>query len=98
MMKADRVQERCGNLTNWTLEEDPCVLTRSWDLPTPRAALALAAYITEIAEALDRYPEILISGTWVTVTLPGAEHEDLTELDCDLAQAIDGKAPELQMR
>jgi pterin-4a-carbinolamine dehydratase len=91
-MKSDRVQERKIELPGWRPTRDGAALTRTFDLPTFRAAVAFVAYVAELAEAADHHPAISIRGRRVTLTLVGAanaesgEPGELDEAACTLAK------------
>lgn len=73
----------------WTLEEGRDAITRSYRFADFSAAWGFMTRVALVAERLDHHPEW--SNVWnrVTVTLTTHDAGGLTQLDLDLAAAMD---------
>ena len=89
-MKADRIQSRLREKKSpWKTTDDGKALTRTYELPSFRAAVAFVAYVAELAEAADHHPDIDIRYSKVTLTLTTHDEDDVTEKDFQLIEQID---------
>jgi 4a-hydroxytetrahydrobiopterin dehydratase len=75
----------------WDREDDAIV--RTVKLPSFPAAIEFVRQVAEVAEAMDHHPDIDIR--WRTVRLRSSTHSagGLTQMDIDLARAVDAVAP-----
>ena len=82
------VDEALASLDGWT--GGPAGITRTVELGSFRAAIAVVDRVAEAAEAADHHPDIDIR--WRTVTFACATHSagGVTAKDVRLAAAIDG--------
>jgi 4a-hydroxytetrahydrobiopterin dehydratase len=64
-------------------------LTRTFEFPTFRAAIAFVNRIAEAAEGMDHHPDIDIRYTKVTCSLSTHSAGGITQKDFKLAEAID---------
>ncbi len=90
MMKAERIQVRLDRTApSWTVTEDGKAVTRTYQLPSFRAAIAFVDYLAELAEAADHHPDLDIRYSKVKVTLSTHSEGGVTEKDFDLIAQID---------
>jgi 4a-hydroxytetrahydrobiopterin dehydratase len=88
-IKSERVQSLVGTLAGWTHDEERNVITRTYELPNFRAAVAFVLYVAELAEAADHHPDIDIRYNKVALSLSTHSAGGITERDFALARAID---------
>lgn len=79
--------QACAELTDWEVGD---ALVRTYQFPTFPDAVAAVAEVAAIAEGMDHHPDIDIR--WRTVTFRCVTHSagGITDLDVQLAAAIDG--------
>jgi 4a-hydroxytetrahydrobiopterin dehydratase len=87
-MKPDRVQTGVEKVLGWKLSEDGTAITKTYELPTFRAAIAFVAYVAELAEAADHHPDIDVRYRKVRLTLTTHLEGKLTDKDWELARRI----------
>jgi 4a-hydroxytetrahydrobiopterin dehydratase len=87
-LKSERIQKAILKVPAWKLEGD--AITRTFELPSFRAALAFVQFVGELAEAHDHHPDIDVRYSKVRLTLTTHSAGGLTEKDFDLARLIDG--------
>lgn len=83
----DAVAAALHRLTGWQRRGD--LLEKTVTLPTFLAGIAWVNAIAEVAEAFDHHPDIAIHYRTVTVSLTTHDSGGLTDLDLDVAAAID---------
>ncbi|NUT32347.1 MAG: 4a-hydroxytetrahydrobiopterin dehydratase [Hamadaea sp.] len=81
------IQARLGDLPNW--RGDRSGLTRTVELPSFPAAVAVVDAVAVIAEEMDHHPDIDIR--WRTLTFHNVTYSEnaVTALDVELARRID---------
>ena len=89
-MKAERIQRLSRELPGWKPVRGK-EITRTYALPSFRAAIAFVNYVAELAEAAGHHPDIDIRYSKVTLTLSTHDAGGLTEKDLELAARIDGR-------
>ena len=99
-LKSERIQKKLEILVGWNLEgganetgeTTAAALCKTYTLTSPRAAMAFARYVAQVAEDLGREPDLHIQGRVVEVR-NCSELEDgttgVTEADLDLALVLD---------
>lgn len=88
-IKPERVQPRLAEVPGWTLAPGGGAITRTYQLPSFRAAIAFVGYVAELAEAADHHPDIDVRYRRVSLALATHSAGGLTDKDFDLARAID---------
>ena len=81
------IEERMGQLSEWTLSGDSIQRTLSFD--DFKAAIAFVNTLADMAEAANHHPDILIRWNKVTLTLSTHDAGGLTSRDFDLAGKIE---------
>lgn len=89
-LKAERVQSLLKKSPGWKGKDRRRAVTRTYKLPSFRAALAFVQFVGELAEAADHHPDIDVRYSRVTLTLSTHESGGLTERDFELIAQIDG--------
>ncbi|TDC36070.1 4a-hydroxytetrahydrobiopterin dehydratase [Micromonospora sp. 15K316] len=87
VLTAEAVEQELGGLAGWS--GDPTGISRSVELASFPAAIALVDRVAETAEQLDHHPDIDIR--WRTVTFRCVTHSagGVTRRDFGLARRID---------
>ncbi|MEV0805813.1 4a-hydroxytetrahydrobiopterin dehydratase [Micromonospora sp. NPDC050200] len=87
LLTAEAVREKLGGLADWT--GDPTRISRTVELGSFPAAIAVVDRVAEVAERLDHHPDIDIR--WRTVTFRCVTHSagGVTDRDVELARQID---------
>jgi 4a-hydroxytetrahydrobiopterin dehydratase len=83
----DEVKERLAALPGWSRKDD--AISRSYSCPSYAAACALLVRAAFAAERLDHHPDVLWRYREVTFTLSTHDAGGLSQLDFDLAAALD---------
>ncbi|SCL18828.1 4a-hydroxytetrahydrobiopterin dehydratase [Micromonospora nigra] len=88
VLTADAVRDELGALTGWS--GDPTGITRTVELVSFPAAVAVVDRVAAAAEELDHHPDIDIR--WRTLTFRCVTHSagGVTRRDIELARRIDG--------
>ncbi len=81
------VEERMGQLAEWTLSGDS--IQRTLSFADFKAAMAFVNSLADMAEAANHHPDILIRWNKVTLTLSTHDAGGLTSRDFDLAGKIE---------
>ena len=81
------IEERMGQLPEWTLSGDSIQRTLSFD--DFKASIAFVNTLADMAEAANHHPDILIRWNKVTLTLSTHDAGGLTSRDFDLAGKIE---------
>ena len=88
-LSQDELERKLAELPGWTLS--PEGLRKTYRQPNFRAAVALVAWVAELAEAADHHPDVLIHGyRRVTFTIITHSEGGVTEKDVALARQIEG--------
>jgi 4a-hydroxytetrahydrobiopterin dehydratase len=90
-LKAERIQALLSEVPGWEVGEDGASLTRTYDLPSLRASGLFVQLVLKIGEQTGYVPEIAVRYLEVTLTIATAHNEGLTELDFDVARALDSR-------
>ncbi|SCL41329.1 pterin-4-alpha-carbinolamine dehydratase [Micromonospora pallida] len=87
VLTAEAVRDELAALGDWT--GDPAGISRTVQLGSFPAAIAVVDRVAEVAEARDHHPDIDIR--WRTVTFRCTTHSagGVTQRDIDLARRID---------
>ncbi|MBQ0897088.1 4a-hydroxytetrahydrobiopterin dehydratase [Micromonospora purpureochromogenes] len=87
LLTAEAVREELGGLADWS--GDPTQISRTVELGSFPAAIAVVDRVAEVAERLDHHPDIDIR--WRTVTFRCVTHSagGVTHRDVELARQID---------
>jgi 4a-hydroxytetrahydrobiopterin dehydratase len=87
LLDADGVREALASLDGWS--GDPAAITRTVELPSFPAAIAVVDRVAAVAEELDHHPDIDIR--WRTLTFGCTTHSagGVTRRDVRLAARID---------
>ncbi|MFI6160938.1 4a-hydroxytetrahydrobiopterin dehydratase [Micromonospora haikouensis] len=87
VLTAEAVRDGLGGLTGWT--GDPTGISRTAELGSFPAAVAVVDRVAEVAEELDHHPDIDIR--WRTLTFRCVTHSagGVTHRDLELARRID---------
>lgn len=93
-LKAERIQELLRELPGWNVERYATGISRRYTLSSPRAAVAFAHFVTEMAVAHGLTADLDLRPNRVVVTLVSRLARGLTQAEFDLAKAIDGKQEE----
>src|SRR5438270_13719269 len=88
LLTDDEAQTALAHLTSWSRDGD--AITRTAELPSFPAAIAVVNRVAEVAESENHHPDIDIR--WRTLTFRCSTHSagGLTALDVTLATEIDG--------
>ena len=73
----------------WRWESSAGCITRSWTFDSFRNLMTCLMQIAELAEQLDHHPHITTCYTHLHIQLSTHDAQGLTELDFQLAEAID---------
>jgi len=84
----DRAAARLAELPDWERQGDEIVKT--FELPTFPEAIAFVTRVADRAEAANHHPDLDIRYRKVRVALSTHDAGGLTDLDFDLASAIEG--------
>jgi 4a-hydroxytetrahydrobiopterin dehydratase len=90
-LKAERIQALLSDVPGWEVGEDGASLTRTYDLPSLRAAGLFVQLVLEMGEQTGYVPAIGVRYLEVTLTIATARNEGLTELDFDVARVLDSR-------
>jgi pterin-4a-carbinolamine dehydratase len=90
-LKAERIQDRLSEVPGWQPGKRGLALTRTYDVPSIRAAGLLAQLMLEIGEALGYIPRVAVNHLEVTVTVRTSEKAGITDLDFDFVRALDSR-------
>ncbi|MFI1193377.1 4a-hydroxytetrahydrobiopterin dehydratase [Micromonospora sp. NPDC020750] len=87
VLTAEAVRDGLGGLADWT--GDPTGISRTTELGSFPAAIAVVDRVAEVAEELDHHPDIDIR--WRTLTFRCVTHSagGVTERDLELARRVD---------
>ncbi|MEU5938838.1 4a-hydroxytetrahydrobiopterin dehydratase [Micromonospora sp. NPDC047548] len=87
LLTAEAVRGKLGGLADWS--GDPTGISRTVELGSFPAAIAVVDRVAEVAERLDHHPDIDIR--WRTVTFRCVTHSagGVTDRDVELARQID---------
>ncbi len=107
-LKAERIQrkltnheitDRLATVPDWKLTDDGQAITRTYELPDFRGAIAFVNSVADLAQAQDHHPDIDIRYSKVTLVLTTHSEGGLTGKDLNLAKLIDEIAsPAMQRR
>ena len=89
--KSKDISALLEKVPGWKGRDRTSAITRTYNFPTFRSALAFVTFVGELAEAKDHHPDIDIRYSKVTLTLSTHESGGLTEKDFELARLIDQK-------
>ncbi len=89
-LKNPAISQQLKTVPGWKAHNRRSSITRTYKLPTFRAALAFVQFVGELAEAHDHHPDIDIRFSRVILTLSTHSAGGLTEKDFALARALDG--------
>jgi len=81
------IQRELGTLTGWTRKGD--ALVKTFTFATFMAGIGFVARVAEAAEKMDHHPDLDIRYTKIAVTLSTHSAGGLTDLDVELAEAMD---------
>lgn len=87
LLEADALLAALAALDDW--KGDPLVLTRTVELASFPAAVAVVDRVAEVAEELDHHPDIDIRSRTLTFRLSTHSAGGVTQRDVDLAQRIE---------
>jgi 4a-hydroxytetrahydrobiopterin dehydratase len=90
-LSPDDVAAALGDLPLWSGGVDG--IERTLELPTFRAAVEAIGVIADVAEQLDHHPDMDLRWTRVRVAVVTHSAGGLTELDLQLARAVDVRYP-----
>lgn len=82
----EQIQEKLAEVTGWERREN--FITRLFQFPDFKAAIAFVNKVAEVAEELDHHPDILISYRNVQLSVFTHSEGGLTEKDFELARRI----------
>ena len=86
-LSEDEVKERLAALPGWSRSDD--TISRSYSCQSYTAACALLVRAAFAAERLDHHPDVVWRYREVTFTLSTHDAGGLSQLDFDLAAALD---------
>lgn len=85
-LRDDQIQGRLASIQGWEHVGD--MLVRTWQFSSPHRGLDFANRAWAVADRLAHYPEIVLSFRMVRIELNSREQGGLTELDFQLAAAL----------
>ncbi len=88
-MKPERIDFGLRRLKGWE-REGPQGIRRRFQHHDWREALILVEIVLDLGERLEHFPELIVQGCRVTVSLPPEGESQLTEKDLEFARALDG--------
>ncbi len=80
------IRDRLAEIKGWERVGDE--LVRSWQFASARLALEFARQVTDLAERMGHYPDIVLSYRSVRVELSTHADGGLTDLDFKMAAAL----------
>ena len=83
------IEQRMTQRPDWRWDKSASCLVRSWTFDSFRNLMTCLAQIAEFAEQLDHHPHITTCYTHLQIQLSTHDAQGLTDLDFQLAQAID---------
>ena len=86
-LSEDEIRERLTGVPGWERQGE--AIRRTYRFADFKAAMAFANRVTELAEAQDHHPDMLVQYGSVTLTLSSHDAGGLTARDFRLAQTID---------
>ena len=89
LLTSEQITKHLKTCPGWEQYGDS--ITRTYEFPSFRSALAFVAFVGELAEDRDHHPDIDIRWNKVTLALSTHSAGGLTEKDFDLAGLIDGR-------
>lgn len=89
-LKNPAISQQLKRVPGWKAQDRRSSITKSYKLPSFRAALAFVQFVGELAEAHDHHPDIDIRYSRVVLTLSTHSAGGLTEKDFALARVVDG--------
>lgn len=92
LLNASEVRERVGALKGWSLSEDGKSIGKDFKFDDFSAAFAFMTRGAIMAEKLNHHPEWSNVYNRVEVTLSTHDAGGITQLDLDLAKALDSYA------
>lgn len=84
-----QVEQKLAQLVGWRREAPTTCLVKSWTFDSFRNLMTCLAQIAEIADQLDHHPLITTCYTHLQIQLSTHDAQGLTDLDFQLAEAID---------
>ena len=90
-LEAERIQSRLAEVPGWTVSDDGTALTRTYDLPSLRAAGLFVELMLAIGEATGYVPEIDVRSLEVTLRIATSLDGGVTDLDFDVARVVDSR-------
>jgi 4a-hydroxytetrahydrobiopterin dehydratase len=91
-LKAERIQEALQALPGWLPARRGTAIARKYALPGHRSTVALALFVTEIAQEHGAHADLDIRPRRLTVTLTSRAAGGVTQAELDLAQALELRA------
>ena len=88
-LRTEDIAAGLESLAGWSAAARGQAITRTYTLPTFRAALAFVAFVGEIAEAKNHHPDVDIRYNKVTLTLSTHDAGGVTASDLELAGLVD---------
>jgi 4a-hydroxytetrahydrobiopterin dehydratase len=88
-LRPEDISSRLVGLDGWSAAARGQAITRTYTLPTFRAALAFVAFVGEIAEAKNHHPDIDVRYNKVTLTLSTHDAGGVTASDLEVAGLVD---------
>jgi len=84
-----QIEKEMSRCSGWRWDKSASCLVRSWTFDSFRNLMTCLAQIAEFAEQLDHHPHITTCYTHLQIQLSTHDAQGLTDLDFQLAQAID---------
>ena len=83
----DQIRQALDSLPGWTRDGD--AITRTYEHPDFRTAMAFVRYVAEVAEKQGHHPDIDVRYNKVRLAVTTHDAGGLTEKDLDLARTVD---------
>lgn len=84
-----QIEQNMMQRPGWRWDTSAGCLVRSWTFDSFRNLMTCLAQIAELAEQLDHHPHITTCYTHLQIQLSTHDAQGLTDLDFQLAEAID---------
>lgn len=84
---SDAVREHLDSLPGWELDGE--MITRTYEHPDFRTAMAFVNFVAEVAEKLGHHPDVDVRYDTVRLAVVTHDAGGLTEKDFELARTVD---------
>jgi 4a-hydroxytetrahydrobiopterin dehydratase len=88
-LNPSQIEQHLARRAGWRWDKSAACVEKSWTFDSFRNLMTCLTQITELAEQLDHHPHITTCYTHLQIRLSTHDAQGLTDLDFQLAEAID---------